>query len=257
MRLILDAAPMDLNQEIDDLYGLPLDEFTAARNELAAKLRNEGERTSADDVKRLAKPTLPAWTVNQLCRRDQAHVAALLAAGGQLREAQKALLSGSGGEALKEATAAERAAITQLRQRARSLLAEAGRPATSATLERVSATLRAAAVDEEGRRLLEQGRLSEEIELVGFDALGGMESPRRRSEQKKTPRDMPTSRGQQQELKRRQRELTVEVRELERQAKAAEREANRAEAAATRAREAADQARQRAQLAATQLAELR
>lgn len=39
----------------DELYGLPLAGFTAARNELAARLRKEGYRAEAEAVKALAK----------------------------------------------------------------------------------------------------------------------------------------------------------------------------------------------------------
>jgi len=43
--------------------------------------------------------------------------------------------------------------------------------ASAATLERVSRTLRAAAVTEEGRELIARGRLVRELEPPGFDVL--------------------------------------------------------------------------------------
>ena len=50
------SSPDDL---IDQLYQLPLDEFTAARNALA---KSSGQAS----LKALEKPTLAAWAVNQL-----------------------------------------------------------------------------------------------------------------------------------------------------------------------------------------------
>ena len=53
--------------EVDRLYELPLEEFTAARNELAKRLGDTS-------VKELKKPTVTAWTVNQLARTREVDV---------------------------------------------------------------------------------------------------------------------------------------------------------------------------------------
>jgi hypothetical protein len=39
-----------------DLYGLPLEEFTSARNELVRELRRAGKKGAADEVGALRKP---------------------------------------------------------------------------------------------------------------------------------------------------------------------------------------------------------
>ena len=65
-----------LDREIDRLYALPLDEFTARRNELAKRLKKEGEGEAADEVASLVKPSVPAWTINQLARRQKKEAAA-------------------------------------------------------------------------------------------------------------------------------------------------------------------------------------
>ena len=54
----------ELGKELDRLYELPPGEFTAGRDEAAKRLRGEGKRELADDVKRLRKPTLPIWLAN-------------------------------------------------------------------------------------------------------------------------------------------------------------------------------------------------
>jgi hypothetical protein len=240
--------------EVDDLYGLPLDEFTPARNELAKRLRKEGDKERADEVKALAKPSVAAWTVNQLARRRGARVKKLLDAGEAVRKAQAKALEGGGAEALRKATQAERDVVMELRREARDLLAESGRPANDSMLERIGATLSNAAVDPEARGLLEAGRLVEEVESSGFDAFAGMAlpaggaaPPKRKAEPKATaaPKARPArdeDRARAAEERRRAAEVRRRAHELERAARAAERDAERAAKDAARAAEAAERA---------------
>src|SRR5690349_9061004 len=60
----------DLEAEIDDLYGLKLEEFTPARDALAKRLRADKLRDEAQTVAHLQKPNRTAWTVNQVYRRE-------------------------------------------------------------------------------------------------------------------------------------------------------------------------------------------
>jgi hypothetical protein len=229
--------------EIDRLFGLPLDEFTPARNDLARQLKRDGDADGAAAVQALAKPTVAAWTVNQLARHDANAVRTLLDAGEALRDAQARLLAGDDATGfLRDATAEERDAVRALAERAEAILEDAARPASQAMLERVAATLRAAAVDDEGRRLLETGRLTAELEAAGFGGLTGVPaSPRRRS---RPPRPSAVdAKRERKEAERRRQELRRRARELERAARAAEREAEKAEATAAKARSIAEQAR--------------
>jgi hypothetical protein len=242
-----------IEDEIDRLFGLPLDEFTKARNDLARQLERDGDADEAAAVQVLPKPTVAAWTVNQLSRHDAAAVRALLSAGEALRKAQERLLAGQDAtDSLREATAEERDAIRSLSERAGATLQDAGRPAPQAMLERVAATLRAAAVDDEGRRLLEAGRLTTELDPAGFGGLAGVPAtaPRRKpGPQKPSAAD---KRREREEEQRRRQELRQRARELERAARAAEREAEKAEAAAEQARRRAEQARAEADAAAAE-----
>jgi hypothetical protein len=54
------------NADVDALFKLPLDEFTSARNALAAQLKKVGKQAEAIEVKALVKPSVSAWVVNQL-----------------------------------------------------------------------------------------------------------------------------------------------------------------------------------------------
>ena len=61
-------------------------------------------------------------------------------------------------------------------ERAKAVLKGAGRAATQGTLDRIAATLRAAAVSDEGRELLESGRLTTDLESSGFDLVAASEA---------------------------------------------------------------------------------
>jgi hypothetical protein len=246
---------MDVDDEVDGLYALPLDEFTPARNELAKRLRGEGDRETAERVKELAKPSVAAWTVNQIARRRAKRLAALLESAEKLRAAQEKALGGGGGDALRKAVQAEREAVSALRRHARELLDEAGRPSTEAMLDRVAKTLSAAANDPETRPLLEAGRLTEEVETSGFGALAGLAVPS--GPPKKAPRardDAVERRRAAAEARERAAELRKHAADLEKAARQAEREAERAAREAEKARAAAEEARAEADEAAAELA---
>src|SRR5215212_2423814 len=100
------ASVPDVDQELDDLYGLPLEEWTQARNDLAGRLRKAHQTAQADAVRGLRKPSVVAWTVNQLARREERRMEALLNAGARLRASQEEALRGRGGAA--DVTAAAR-----------------------------------------------------------------------------------------------------------------------------------------------------
>ena len=242
-----------LDREIDRLFGLPLDEFTSSRNELARRLKGEGDKEAAEQVQALAKPSVPAWTINQLARQDKPAVKALLDAGARLRKAQERALAGGHSDALRAAQSEERQAVRELTRKAERVLEEAGRPAGRAVLERVSASLGAAAVTEEGRDALKRGRLTSELKVSGFEALTGVEVPARGSA---APRDeLAERRRQKAERERRRRQLEQQARQAEDRAESAEREAERAEEAAAKAREVAEEQRRAADAAAAELAD--
>jgi hypothetical protein len=204
-----------VDQEIDHLYGLPLDEFTRERDELARRVRQEGDGERATQIKRLRKPSVPAWVVNRLARQRELDMQRLLRAGEQLAGAQVEAIRAQSGDAFLEARRDEQRALEALAAGAREILAGAGRGA--AALDRVLATLRAGSLTEDGRALLKSGLLTEELEPPGFEALAGLAPPPRPAEPK------GSSPG---EVRRRVRDLRRELRTLETQAAAAERRAD-------------------------------
>jgi hypothetical protein len=154
----------------DDLYGLPVEEFTKARDELAKELRKAGKKEAADEVKSLRKPSVSAWAVNQAVRRRPQETKALVKAGDELRKAQRGVVSGRDPAQLREATTAHRRLVEELTEEARTALEERG-AASAATVTRVAQTLRAASIDKEASKALTAGTLAEDVEQAGFGPL--------------------------------------------------------------------------------------
>jgi hypothetical protein len=152
----------------DELFGLPPEEFVAARDELARRLRREGDAEAAKQVKALRRPSLSAWAVNRLARERGRALGPLLAAGERLRAAHQAALAGEGAAELRSAAKAEREAVAGLVETALELLREAGHPTTDATRDRVAATLHAAAASPEAADLVRDGRLTTDLDPSGF-----------------------------------------------------------------------------------------
>lgn len=241
---------VNLERELDDLYGADLDEFTERRNALAKLLRDEGEREEAERVKKLRKPVLAAWAVNQLAREARGEVDRLLDAGHRVREAQKAALETGDAEALERTRQAQTSAVTALVKRAREILSERRGSVSDSVLDRVATTLRAASVADDGRELLARGRLDEEVEPAGFEAVASMADVRAapaRARETKTARErkerVKALREDLRTARDRESELRAKAREARRAADKARKEAERLRDAADRAEERADEAR--------------
>ena len=256
--LLVISAPCEGEtlDEIDELFALPLDEFTKARNALAKRLKDAGDPDAAEAVRALAKPSVAAWAVNQLARRDPDAVRSLLNVAARLRSAQERSLQGERvADELRAAQAEERDVLRQLTRGAEAVLQSAGRPASGTTLERVSTLLRSAAVGEPGRTSLREGRLSGDVEVSGFDAFAGLEVPKRR---RAAPAgdDLTERRRQKREAEQRRKQLEKRVRELTARAEAAEREAEQARKEADESASVAAERRRDADEAAALLDEL-
>jgi hypothetical protein len=214
---------------VDELYALPLEEFTAARNELAKRLGDP-------EIRKLKKPSVSAWAANQLARRREVDVRRLLRAGERLERAQRGLVGGGDQREFGDAQREERDAVRRLRSEAAEILREGGHPASDATLERLASTLRAAAGTDEGRSTLRDGRLTEDLEPLGFAAVEGLvprtRDRRARSTAAAKPRPNPRLEKARAELD----EARAEADAAAKVSKEADREAEKARRAAERAR---------------------
>jgi hypothetical protein len=113
----------------DDLAAVPPEEFIAARDALAARLKAEGEVDEAAAIKKLRKPTVSQWLVEHVRRTHTDEIEALRAAVRDLSAAQETAITGGDRTALTNATAARRDAVASLERVVEQMLADGDRPA--------------------------------------------------------------------------------------------------------------------------------
>jgi hypothetical protein len=227
-----------VDDRADQLFTLSPDEFVAARDALAAELRNAGDRDGAAEVKALRRPTVGAWAINQVSRRHSDEVNELLAAGRDLRKAQRAAMAGSGGTDVHAAAARRRAAVDRLARLTGEVLQEAGRG--GGLHPEIADTFLAASVEADVEEAVRAGRLDRErrpsadvAELLGLAAPDDESSagrPGSKSDGKRAPaRPEPTG-----------------LKQAERDARQARRDADRAATRAENARRSAQVAKDHA-----------
>lgn len=165
----------NLDDEIDGLFRLPLAEFTSARNTLAARLKKEGRANDADRVKLLAKPSISAWTVNQLYWNHRKAFDQLMASGRRLRPAQKLRVAGKVA-GMRDSLDARRETLVHLSELATELLHEAGSNSSPDTLRRITTTLEAMSASALLPDGPTPGRLSQDLDPPSFDSLASLMS---------------------------------------------------------------------------------
>lgn len=159
--------------DVDDLFKLPPAEFTAARNALAAQLKKAGRNDEAADVKALPKPPVSAWAVNQLFWRHRKPFDQLLSAGERFRKAQASQLAGKASD-LRAPLEERRGALAHLTRIAAKMLQESGHPATPDIMRRIGTTLEALATYGSHPDAPRAGRLTDDIDPPGFEALAAL-----------------------------------------------------------------------------------
>jgi hypothetical protein len=151
-----------LSDKIDRLFQAPLADFTAARNALA-----KAEPARAADIRKLEKPSTPAWAVNQVYWRHRKAYEKLVRAAERVRAANAQMLKGKRVD-LAPLEIAHRVAVREASDRAHESLIASGDVATPATMKAVQDTVRALPVAGS------PGRLTRPLGFVGFDSLGGL-----------------------------------------------------------------------------------
>ncbi|KAB7743970.1 hypothetical protein GA707_10900 [Nostocoides sp. F2B08] len=168
---------MDLESIAAELYGLPPEEFTGARNSRAKALKAGGEADLAAAVQGLRKPTAGAWLLNQLVRLHVDEVERLFELGERLRAAQGTL-----GAAELRALGERRRQLTRaVAEQAADIGRQAGRAVSAQVVADVEETLRSAMVDADAGAALATGLLVttfsstglEPVDLTGAVAVGG------------------------------------------------------------------------------------
>lgn len=222
---------MKLDSLLGDLFAAPLEDFVKTRNDLAARLKSEGDEVSAKRVKALKKPAVHVWALNQVARRDPGSLERFISAREQVEGATNA-------DELKRATKARRDAVVEVVREAQGALEEAGHSATSTQTQKISQMLLAGGTDEERSALLE-GRLEKELTSAGLD--DGWTTDVATLE--------PDVDRKREAARKRAEALDAEARTKEREADRLEAEAERAEASARVSRERAEAARHAAVVA--------
>lgn len=155
----------ELLEIADELYALPQEEFTPARDAKARELK--ADKALAAAVKRLKKPSVAAWVVNLFVRREAGQVEQLVGVGEALREAQ----AGMDGAELRALTRQRRQLTSAVTQQARSLAKDEGVKVTQAVSDQVEATLTAAMLDPECAKAVRSGLLTAALAATGVDAV--------------------------------------------------------------------------------------
>jgi len=222
-----DDAAAQLDEIAAELYALPPDDFTAARNARAAA----SDRTLAARVKSLRKPTAAAWAVDLLARDGQ--LAEALQLAGALREAQDDL----DGAELARLGRQRRALVAALATQAVDLAADRGVSVSAAARADVEKTINAAVMDAAAAAAVMTARLVRPLEATGFDAVDVSDAVG--GSLPGVPDAPPPSRDDLAE-RRARKEAERAVREAERAAGEADRELAKIDAKLAKARERAD-----------------
>jgi hypothetical protein len=231
---------VSIEDQIDRLYQLPLDEFTAARNALT----KEAKRPT---IKDLEKPNIAAWAVNQLYWHRRDAYDRLVKTAERLRAEHRKLLSGKASD-LRETEQAHRDAIREAADHIRTLLKEGGHAASDQTLTAVQETLEALPSAEQ------PGRLTKPLKPLGFEALAGITiSPAARPALRVVPPAQAKPPAESPQDKKRERELARQRETEERERKERQREAEKALKAAEAAMLRAEEAVKKAEKALAQL----
>lgn len=224
-----------------ELYGLPPEDFTAARNQAAKQANDAGDHNDGAALKALRKPTLAAWLANLLVRTDPAGVDELTTLGEDLRQAH-----GAGDRRrLRELTQRRYRLVRKLVTTARTHAREQGHTVSPPTEQRLTETLDAAVIDPSAAQLLRTGQLTSALRHVGFGVVDETGDPAKlppiqprivRSPQPKPPRKATTRRtpapapGPAAAERARRTELRTRAEQAEREYAAAETERAQAQA---------------------------
>ena len=226
---------MGADEKIDQLYQMSLDEFTAARNMLA---KESGDNA----IKRLEKPNLAAWAVNQLYWHERKLYDEVIKTSTQVRTAHRQMLAGKAHD-VKAAETFHAEAMRKAKGAIRRMLEAAGNSAADAVMTPITETLDALPTTDA------PGRLTKPLRRTGFEALQGVTitakaaqptpkiEPRKTAAEKESEKDRRKREADQQEL--------AMVKERLRFAEAAGREAEASVDRAKRALERAERTRER------------
>jgi hypothetical protein len=152
------------DDELDSLYWVQPDAFTAQRTKLTAAAKQRGDGAAAKRISAARKPTTAAWIVNRLVLRHKNAKQRLADLGERLRAAHASM----DGDHIRDLSAEQHKLINEL-ARAAFEAADVANP-SSTVRDDLTSTLQAAIADPEVRARL--GRLARPEQWSGFGAFG-------------------------------------------------------------------------------------
>ena len=144
-----------------ELYALPPEEFTTARDAAAKQAKAAGDPAAGKELKALRRPSAAAWLVNRLAAEQGALLEQLLALGPALAEAQSA----GHADDLRALGRQRRQLVEAV---AGTAVSAAGRPVAGPVRDEVVSTLEAALADPSSAEAVRSGRLVRALSYAGF-----------------------------------------------------------------------------------------
>jgi hypothetical protein len=157
-------SPGELLEIADRLYALPLGEFTPARD---AAAKEQADKDLAAAVKALRKPSVAAWAVNLLVRREGDQIDQVLALGDSLRAAAESMSA----DDLRSLTRQRRQLTNALAGTARDLAREQDVRLTDSVVDQVEGMLTAAMLDPVAAQVVRSGLVVTAFTSTGVSEL--------------------------------------------------------------------------------------
>lgn len=153
-----------VRQAVARVYGAAPGEFVALRTALVAQAKAEGDKDAAAEIGALRKPSVAAWVINQVVRREGEVIDALRDLGARLRHAQSTLDAAG----LAGMRAERDRALADLVQTAAAVSESEGSALTTAVRSEVRDTAIAALADAAAEEVAWSGSLTRALHYSGF-----------------------------------------------------------------------------------------
>lgn len=147
-----------------EAYAADPADFTSTRTAAVRRARQDGDKEAVDLIGRLRKPSVAAWCLNQVVRREPDAVSALVNLGGRLRHAT-ATMDAAGLTSLR---GVREEALDGLDAAAVAVALTLGRPLTDGVRAEVRATAIAALADPAAEQVAYSGALTRALHYSGF-----------------------------------------------------------------------------------------
>jgi hypothetical protein len=237
---------MELSTVANELYGLPLSEFTAARNARASEARKAGEQELAEALKRLRKPSTGASVANLLVREHPQEIERLIELGAKLRGARNL-----DGARIRRATSEKADTVRTLLRQAKSIGKRAGLPLSPSIEQELETTLDAAFSDPDSAQSLRDGCLTTTLHYSGLgfaadDSLRGSTAQSRWSSRAQGGPETAKAKHNLEQTRTEAKQAAADVEKAQQAVNAAEAELHRLRAALTVAQRRATRADEKA-----------